>query len=112
MGAGVRGNFGKTMGSGIIYKTDENGYYGKKGNSKSNSEVRHLKGGKKAAKKFFKEMTKGYKMSRKIGNGGTVRTMPDGGSVTYRPTSSSDGSPVVEFHNGSYFKEQKIHFEK
>lgn len=35
--------------------------------------------------------------------------MPDGGTVLYRPVSSSDGTPAVDISKGG-FKEQKIHF--
>ena len=40
---------------------------------------------------------------------GLLRTMPDGGTVLYRPVSSSDGTPTVDI-NKRNFKQQKIHF--
>jgi hypothetical protein len=36
--------------------------------------------------------------------------MPDGTNITYRPTSLSDGTPVVDINNGSMYKSQKVHF--
>ena len=107
MGAGVRGDFGNTKGSKSKYQPNEHGYYGTKGNS-SDSSIRHLKGGIEEAKKFFNEMTKGFKSEKNIGKG-LLRTMPDGGTVLYRPVSSSDGTPAVDI-NKVNFKYQKIHF--
>ncbi len=110
MGAGVRGDFGNTKGSKSKYQPNEHGYYGTKGNS-SDSSIRHLKGGIEEAKKFFNEMTKGFKSEDRVGKGNWLRrTMPDGGVVTYRPVSSSpDKTPAIDIGKGN-FKRQKIHF--
>ena len=67
-----------------------------------------MKGGIEEAKKFFNEMTKGFKSEKNIGKG-LLRTMPDGGTVLYRPVSSSDGTPTVDINKGN-FKQQIIHF--
>ena len=107
MGAGSGGNFGRTKGREIIYRENEHGYFGTRGKSKD-SKVRHLSGGKKEAKKFFDDLTKGYKSEETIERG-IKRKLADGGTVVYRPTSSSDGTPVVSM-SGGRFKPQKIHF--
>jgi len=100
---------GASTGEVSVYKPGVNGYYGRKGNSSSSS-VRHLPGGKEGARKFFDNVTQGYKKERQLDNNkGVIRTMPDGAIIVYRNTSASDKTATVEFNGGQY-KEQKIHF--
>jgi hypothetical protein len=88
---------------------NENGYFGVKGQSSSSS-VRNISGGNLAAQDFFDNITNGYISERSITGGGIVRTMPDGTNITYRPSSSSDGTPAVDINGGSTYIQQKIHF--
>lgn len=104
MGAGGGGSDG-----GRGYRPNKDGHYGRKADSKTNSHVRHLPGGKEGAKKFFDNITNGYQSETKYPNGMTIRKMPDGATITYRPKSSSDGTAAVTINDGSY-KYQKIHF--
>ena len=91
------------------YVPNKYGYFGVKGES-SSSKVRNMTGGNKAALEFWNEKTQGYVREIKPDPGVTIRIMPDGQRFIYRPTSSSDGTPVVEIHGKGYFKPQKIHF--
>jgi hypothetical protein len=100
------GNSLKSVESG--YKPNANGYFGNPGQSGA-SNVRNMAGGMAKAKDFFNNLSRGYVSERSIGNGGIVRKMPDGTNITFRPT-STDNTPVVNIHNGSTFKPQKIHF--
>ena len=70
--------------------------------------MRHLPGDKESAKKFFNKLSKGYISEETISKG---KGMPNGDTLTYRPVSSSDGSPAVEI-NSKPFGYQKIHFIK
>ena len=91
----------------------ETGYFGKKGEGgkSTNSRVRNLEGGNEAAKRFFEEKTKGYVKERALPNDkGIARDLPDGTTITYRPTSTSDGTPTVQITGSGSFKPQKIHF--
>ena len=121
-GVGIIGNSGNNLSDHIQnfkdsgtsnnnkkYTTNKNGYYGEKGQSDSNK-VRNMNGGLDEAKNFFDYVTDGYKSEKALGDGKILRTMEDGTNITFRPTSSSDGTPVVDIHNGSTFVEQKIHF--
>jgi hypothetical protein len=93
------------------YPANEDGYFGNKGQS-SSSKVRNMNGGDKAAQDFFNEKTQGYVSEKLIENipGGKVRLLPDGTNITYRPSSSSDGTPAVSINGGTTYKPQKIHF--
>ncbi len=93
-----------------IKPNPDTGYFGKKGQS-SSSAVRNLSGGETAAKQFFEEKTKGFTQEIKLPEGkGVLRKLPDGSTITYRPISSSDGTPVVDIGTGGVLKPQKIHF--
>ena len=87
----------------------DSGYFGTPGQHGS-SRVRHMPGGNSAAQEFYDDITHGYINETPIENGGFVRALPDGTTITYRPTSTSDGTPVVDINNGSIYKSQKIHF--
>lgn len=56
--------------------------------------------------------------SKKLSNGkGKVTKMRDGSIISYRPISSSDGSPAIDINirksrNSGGIKQQKIHFVK
>jgi hypothetical protein len=92
-----------------------NGYFG---DPAKTSDVRHMQGGILAALSLFNEITEGYTTENIIyyktgAIKGYVREMPGGGKVTYRMSSTSDGTPVINI-NGMldeyYIKNQKIHF--
>jgi hypothetical protein len=93
----------------VTPQPNENGYFGVKGQSSSSS-VRNMPGGNTTAQDFFDNITNGYINEENIAGGGIVRTMPDGTNITYRPSSSSDGTPAVDINHGSTYIPQKIHF--
>lgn len=103
------GGGGGGSGGGSRYRPNKNGYYGRKGQSATNSRVRNMPGGKHGAKDFFDNISRGFSKETKYPNGTIVKTMPDGSSITYRPISISDGTPTVTINGGSY-KYQHIHF--
>jgi hypothetical protein len=69
-----------------------------------------MTGGNKAAEEFFGEITKGHERTEQVFENGALRRKVGDTFVTYRQRSNSDGSPTVEFHQGTMYKEQKIHF--
>ncbi|WP_438498618.1 RHS repeat-associated core domain-containing protein, partial [Paenibacillus sp. IHBB 3054] len=88
---------------------NESGYFGIIGQSGS-SKVRNLTGGNEAAQNFFKQISKGFKTEKDLGNGKILRILDDGTAVTYRPISHSDKTPAIDINGGSIYKQQKIHF--
>ena len=65
---------------------------------------------KEAAKKLFEKFAQGRKALTLKNGAGYVVHFANGDRVNYRPTSSSDGSPVIDVHIGSQGKLYKIHF--
>ncbi len=99
-----------------------NGYFGVKGDSKDNS-IRHIESSDPAAtaKDFYNKASLGgieEDILDKNGNiKGATTKMADGTIITWRETSSSDGSPAIDINikhsdNSGGLKGQKIHFVK
>lgn len=90
------------------------GYFGVKGAS---NPVRRIRSAhpEQTAYHFFKLIANGAGEKRDIPTG-IVVTLKDGTRITYRVTSSSDGSPAVDIKIlvpvGIIKHKQKIHFEK
>jgi len=90
---------------------EQNGLFGVKGPPKGGRHVRHLPGGLDEANRFWEYYTDGYKTELPLKNGhGIKRILSDGSEVIFRPTYSSDGTPVIEFKNHHSIPYQKIHF--
>lgn len=104
------GGGGGNSGGGRGYCPNKDGYYGRKGQSKSNCRVRNMPGGSDGAKNFFENISHGFVNETNYPNGTIRRVLPDSTSITYRNYSSSDGTSVVEIRNGNRMKDQKIHF--
>ena len=99
-----------------------NGYFGVKGASKTNSKVRHItsENPQKAAEEFYKKIAYGgieepiY--NKKTGELiGWKTKLADGSVITWRSVSSSDGSPTININiekssDSGGVKQQKIHF--
>lgn len=93
------------------------GYFGNKGDSKSNS-IRHIESDDplSSAQSFY-DMAAYGGMEESLGPGKWKATMEDGTVITMRETSTSDGSPVVDINiekgsDSKNIKSQKIHFTK
>ena len=126
MGFGYKGDTGHyhTLGENAAslkesYKFNPNtGYFGEPGKS-SNNHVRNIESEDplKTSKDFYEKAAYGGK-EKPLGNGKGMQTeMKDGTIITFRETSSSDGTPVVEINiqssdNNGGIKKQKIHFVK
>lgn len=98
---------------------EKTGYFGDPGNGGS-TKTRHIVSADPdtAARDFYNKASYGG-IQKNIPNGKGVYTiMRDGSVITYRKTSNSDGSPVVNIHISSTnpeagnIKTQKIHFIK
>lgn len=97
------------------------GYFGIPGQS-GNAHVRNIISDEplKTATKFFQRISDGSHVERRqTSKGGTLLLayLSDGGIVSFRDCSSSDGSPVVEINilrstDHGIVKQQKIHFVK
>ncbi len=85
------------------------GYFGVKGRS-GDSSVRHWVGDVKDARRMFDSLTSGYVREVKLDDGTIIRYMPDGQTITFRPHSSSDGTPTIQIVGRGRNKPQKIHF--
>lgn len=142
MGSGIRGNFGNTKGSKLMPLTNtsnvikislptssihsnanetskyfpfKDGLFGSK-NRKPRSKPREIfaNNPSTAASFFFNTMTAGGKKeSFNTGHGkGIKATLSDTSVITYRPTTSSNGSPAVEItvSGSKYVKPKKYHF--
>ena len=101
----------------------EEGYFGKKGKSSTNSRVRNIESSdpKTTAKIFYDKIAFGGKESNIYNRSGEIvgkkTKLSDGSVVSWREISSSDGSPAVEINiekstNSAGLKQQKIHFVK
>lgn len=99
-----------------------NGYFGSKGNSNDNS-IRHISSEDPSAtaQSFYDSIAHGgYERYIYDKNGnvkGAVTKLSDGTMITWRETSSSDGSPAIDINidgsnSSSGIKTQKIHFVK
>lgn len=95
------------------YPVSSDGYFGTKGKSKK-GRIRNIVTDNpgRAAAEFASIAAANPSVIHPIPGKGFTWIMRDGGRVTYRWTSSSDGSPVVELScNGiSGIADQKIHF--
>jgi hypothetical protein len=100
------------------------GYFGRKGESSTNSRVRNIESADPhaTAKEFYNKATYGGIESdiynKKTGEViGQKTKLADGSIISWRDVSSSDGTPAVEINieqstsNGGV-KQQKIHFVK
>lgn len=99
------------------FRTDDHGRFGVQGQSKDRN-IRHILGEdpRSDARYFYDTLGKGGQ-TKKMRNGrGWMKWFDDGTHVSYRPTISSDGSPVVEITVTSddprIARYQKIHFMK
>ena len=63
-----------------------------------------------AAKQLFEKFAQGRKTTPLKNGSGYVVHFANGDRVNYRPSSSSDVSPVIDVHMGSQGKLYKIHF--
>lgn len=94
------------------FPVSESGYFGKRGHGKHY--IRNIESNNPARTAAeFAQLASMYPSSVSVIKGkGMVYTLRDGGVVSYRYFSSSDGTPVVELTtNGiSGIKNQKIHF--
>ena len=124
MGSGYKGNtkYFRSVGQNILptsLKYDyNNGYFGNSSPSTGNK-TRNISSNNpiETAKDFYDHIANGGK--EKIYDGGSrkITHMADGTIITWRITSHSDGTPVVEInikgssHTGG-LKAQKIHFEE
>ena len=101
----------------------KDGYFGTKGDSSSNSKVRHIesKDPVQTAREFYDKATHGgieTTIYDKRGNDiGQKTSLQDGSIITWRNVSSSDGTPAVDINiekssNSGGIKQQKIHFVK
>lgn len=95
------------------FDVDANGYFGTKGKSK-HSRIRNIASDNpgRTAAEFAYMAAANPSVTRPIPGKGFTWVMRDGGIVTYRWTSSSDGTPVVELEckGISGIANQKIHF--
>ena len=92
------------------YPTTKSGYFGIKG---ENKRVIYSKNQYKESKQFYSKMSKGG-VQEPLPNGhGEKKIMKDGGVVTYREETSTQGSPAVDFGKmQGQVKNQRIHFIK
>ncbi|MDO5440570.1 MAG: hypothetical protein Q4F12_03425 [Erysipelotrichaceae bacterium] len=94
----------------------KDGYFGKKSKSKDNYvRIIESKNPLQTAKDFYDKIAYGGIENPLEGGKGHTTKMEDGTILTFRPTSSSDGSPAVDINiKGSdahgKLKSQKIHF--
>lgn len=123
MGHGYKGNtcYHRSITENLPYLISKyeyhNGYFGAKGRGRDF--VRNIISADpiKTAQGFYDAAGKGGIERLMINGRGRYSKMKDGSILSYRETSSSDGSPVVEINiKGSYshgdLKYQKIHFVK
>lgn len=127
MGKGEHGHFAGTHGGDPRHNLTDNlpaltksfplsvgGYFGVKGSGKTS--VRRIESASPVttAKEFFRLATIGGGSVKSKPNGAIVIKMKGGTQITYRETSSSDGSPAVDINITSpgRVKRQKIHFVK
>ncbi|MBR3532754.1 MAG: hypothetical protein IKN80_02540 [Clostridiales bacterium] len=99
-----------------------NGYFGTHGNSNDNK-VRHIASDDPSATAldFYNKIAHGGKEEKLYDSRGNVKgaitSLSDGTIITWRETSSSDGSPAIDINiyrsnSSSGLKTQKIHFVK
>ena len=92
-----------------------NGYFFETGLGRDFTRENYSKNPLKTAKEFYDKLTYGG-IETELGNGKGLKTrMADGTIASFRKTSTSDGSPVVEINikkSSSHgdLQEQKIHF--
>lgn len=125
MGKGEHGHFAGTHGGAPHHNLTDNlpaltkrfplsigGYFGVKGSGKTS--VRRIESNAPVttAKEFFRLATNRGESMKVKPNGAIVMKMKDGTQISYRETSSSDGSPAVDINIASpvRVKRQKIHF--
>lgn len=98
-----------------IVPLQKSGYFAEKSPRKtSSSQVRIHESASplKDAYEFQARLTRGFVSYERIEGKGHVCKMRDGTRISFRATSSSDGSPVVEIRISGLkrVKDQKIHF--
>lgn len=102
----------------------KDGYFGEKGQSKTNNRVRNIKSDdpSSTAREFYDGFTYGgiekpIYDSKTGKQNGWKTYLADGSVITWRDVSHSDGSPAVDINierssNNGGVKQQKIHFVK
>jgi hypothetical protein len=92
------------------------GYFGEKSLKKKSHKVRVVicSDPSRTAYDFQSKAIKGFSSMKIIEGKGYVAKLRDGTTITYRKTSTSDGTPVVELtiKGLKRVKDQKIHFIK
>jgi hypothetical protein len=97
------------------FPTSPGGYFG---TGKSGGKTRQIHSSEplKTAEKMFKMLSKGGKVAKLPKPGAVTAVFRDGSRVNFRPTSGSDGSPVIEIAfpkpASGVPATQKIHFVK
>jgi hypothetical protein len=123
MGGGRGGGNGPTSSSASAHNNLENlrlgfpstnsGYFGKAGRSTTRRQISSSNPSESAAD-FFGKASKGASSITTTERGGQVARFRDGSFITYRATSSKDGSPVIDINvnnaTNGWAKSQKIHF--
>jgi hypothetical protein len=95
------------------FPTSPGGYFG---TGRSGGKTRQIQTGDPlgTAKKMFKMLSKGGKVAQLPKPGAMTAVFKDGSRVNFRPTSGSDGSPVIEIAfpkpTSGVPATQKIHF--
>lgn len=127
MGKGEHGHFAGTHGADQHHNLTDNlpaltekfplspgGYFGVKGRGKTS--VRRIESDAPlaTAKKFFDIASEGSIETVTYPKGAVKKTLKDKTHITFRKTSSSDGSPAVDIsiESPGRVKNQKIHFIK
>ena len=95
--------------------TYNNGYFFEKGLGREHTRDNYSENPLETAQEFYDKLTYGGIESEFTNGKGLKTRMADGTIVSFRETSTSDGSPVVEINiqkssNYGDLKQQKIHF--
>ena len=95
--------------------TYNNGYFFEKGLGREHTRDNYSENPLETAREFYDKLTYGGIESEFTNGKGLKTRMSDGTIVSFRETSTSDGSPVVEINiqkssNYGDLKQQKIHF--
>jgi len=95
------------------FPTSPGGYFGSRSTSTNRRNIASADP-PRTARKFFDILSRGGQRSTDHKSGASRVRFPDGSNITYRPVSSSDGSPVVDVNlkisHGKIARYQKIHF--
>jgi len=124
MGGGYGGSRGGPNGAGAEilrnierlkqeFPTTRGGYFGSRSTSTNRRNIASADP-LATARKFFELISRGGQRTTEHKPGVTRVRFPDGSNITYRPVSSSDGSPVVDINlkilQDKIARYQKIHF--